>query len=84
MPSATVVLEPTRPASDSRLQRAVGLTLQSLPGQAGRRLQVAAEGGVVTLAGRARSFYEKQLLLSAVRRVPGVERIVDEVAVVSG
>jgi len=81
MPVASVVLEPSRPVLDLRLQRAVLMALQSVPGPSSRDLCIAAEGGVIKLAGKTRSFYEKQLLLSAVRRVPGVERIVDEVAV---
>lgn len=44
-------------------------------------LSVIAEQSIVTLRGCTRSFYEKQLMLHAAQRVPGVNRIVDEVQV---
>ena len=39
--------------------------------------------GLVTLRGHVRSFYEKQLLISACRHVAGVISIMDEVEVIS-
>ena len=44
-------------------------------------LTILADEGLVTLRGRARTFYEKQLLVHAVRHVPGVRQIVDHVDV---
>jgi len=46
-----------------------------------RNLIVAVEGGVVTLRGRVRSFYEKQMSQLCCRRVAGVVGLVDEIHV---
>jgi len=48
-----------------------------------RRIEVEASGGTVTLRGRVRSYYEKQLCIHCCRRVAGVIELVDEVVVVS-
>lgn len=42
-----------------------------------RRIVVAAEGGIVAVQGTVRSFYERQLAISCIRRVAGVRRVVD-------
>lgn len=47
-----------------------------------RDVEVEAHNGTVTLRGRVRSFYEKQLCQSCCRRVAGVVRFIDHVAVV--
>jgi osmotically-inducible protein OsmY len=44
-------------------------------------LTIVADEGRVILRGRARTFYEKQLLVHAVRHVPGVRQVVDHVDV---
>jgi len=44
-------------------------------------LTIVAEEGFVTLRGGARTFYEKQLLVHAVRHVPGVRQVIDHVDV---
>ena len=54
-------------------------TIWPIPG-----LFVKAEEGVVTLRGRTRSFYEKQIVIHAARHVPGVKQIVDEIHVRPG
>ncbi len=46
-----------------------------------RRLEVAADNGIVTLRGRVHSFYEKQLCQCACRRVAGVVNMVDAIVV---
>ena len=46
-----------------------------------RNLQVEARNGTVTLRGRVRTFYEKQLCQSCCRRVAGVLQFVDHVDV---
>jgi len=47
-----------------------------------RRIEVEASGGTVTLRGRVRSYYEKQLCIHCCRRVAGVIELVDQVVVV--
>lgn len=46
-----------------------------------RHLNVTAENGVVTISGRVKSFYEKQLCQQCCRRVAGVVKLVDDVLV---
>ncbi|MCR9119844.1 MAG: BON domain-containing protein [bacterium] len=41
-------------------------------------------GGVVTISGAVRSFYEKQIAISCCQRVAGVVRLIDQVEVVQG
>jgi len=46
-----------------------------------RQLHVAANDGVVTLSGRVRTYYEKQLSQQRCRRVAGVIQLIDKVDV---
>ena len=48
-----------------------------------RHVEVEADGGVVTLRGQVRSFYEKQLCHNCCRRVAGVRELVDAINVAS-
>jgi osmotically-inducible protein OsmY len=66
---------------DQDLERRVSQYLldRRMPGL--RQLSVKAQGGIVTLRGKVRTFYEKQLCNSICRRVAGVIRLEDLVAV---
>jgi hypothetical protein len=55
------------------------LTARNFPGL--RRLTVNADGGTVTIAGRVRTFYEKQLAQHLARHVAGVIRLRDDILV---
>lgn len=68
--------------SDCDLQRQIvtSLAASQMPGL--RELQVVVNAGTVTLRGRVRSFYEKQLGQQFSRRVAGVLQFVDEIDVV--
>lgn len=66
---------------DSDLQRRVTTFLAARHRPSLRRLQVKATAGVVTLRGRVPTFHEKQLSIQLARRVAGVIRLIDEVAV---
>ncbi|MBS0207367.1 MAG: BON domain-containing protein [Planctomycetes bacterium] len=46
-----------------------------------RQLIVEAHNGVVTLRGKVRSFYEKQLMQQCCQRVAGVVQMIDAVEV---
>jgi osmotically-inducible protein OsmY len=48
-----------------------------------RKIEVEARGGTVVLRGRVDSFYQKQLCLNCCRRVAGVIKLVEDVAVTS-
>lgn len=52
---------------------------RSMPGL--KRLSIEARHGTVTLSGRVRSFYEKQVATHSCRRVAGVRQLVDKVDV---
>jgi osmotically-inducible protein OsmY len=67
--------------SDTHLATRVRNFLLSkvMPGRG--QLDVAADGGVVTLRGRVGSFYHKQLWIHGAQRVAGVHRVVDELDV---
>ncbi len=67
--------------ADKDLERRVSQYLldRRMPGL--RQLSVEARGGTVTLRGKVRTFYEKQLCGSICRRVAGVIRLEDLVAV---
>jgi osmotically-inducible protein OsmY len=71
------------PAADERLAQMVSLAIRQRGPRSARELTVLAHQSVVTLRGKARSFYERQLLLHAARRVPGVRQIVDEIEVLA-
>ena len=79
--SAVLLSQPALPATDDRLAQLVSLAIRERGPRWIRGLKVMASHAVVTLRGSARSFYEKQLLLHAVQRVPGVHQIVDEIDV---
>jgi osmotically-inducible protein OsmY len=66
---------------DTELERRVTSFLagKHLPGL--RQIEVEARGGVVTLRGRVRTFYEKQLCHQCCRRVAGVLKFIDAVDV---
>ena len=55
------------------------LTAQHVPSL--RRLNVEARQGTITLRGRVRNFYEKQLFQQCRRRVAGVQQLIDQVVV---
>jgi osmotically-inducible protein OsmY len=67
--------------SDERLAHAISSAIRATRVRPMAGLTIAVTSDVVTLRGRARSFYEKQLLVHAVRHVPGVCQVVDEVDV---
>lgn len=76
--SAVIDAESTR---DAELKTRVihFLADSNMPGL--RQLQVSADNGTVTLTGRVRTYYEKQLSQQRCRRVAGVVRLVDNVVV---
>jgi len=71
---------PAHEADRELVRRVISfLNSRSMPGL--RRLNVEARHGTVTLSGRVRSFYEKQVATHSCRRVAGVRQLVDNVDV---
>ena len=73
--SALSVPQSTLPAADERLAQMVTLAIRQRAVRVPAEFTVLAHQSTVTLRGRTRTFYEKQLLLHAVQRVPGVRQI---------
>lgn len=69
-------------SADRELERRVTsfLAAKHVPGL--RQLDVRADRGTVTVSGRVRTFYEKQLCNQCCRRVAGVRELVNAVDVV--
>jgi len=66
---------------DNDLRRRVKTFLSTRHRPGLRLLDVEAHRGVVTLRGKVKTFYEKQLSAQLARRVAGVVRLIDEVVV---
>ncbi len=70
--------------TDRDLERRVTAFLADRNVPALRRLGVRSHRGVVTLRGRVKTFYEKQLSGQSARRVAGVVDVIDAIQVASG
>ncbi len=64
--------------SDSELQQDARLELVREPGVDAETIEVRVQDGVVTLTGNVRSEAESWSAADAVRRVPGVQNVVNE------
>jgi|GEM_PF-1650631 len=67
--------------ADTSLVRRIRQTLAELHVPILRTLDVSAMDGVVTLRGRVRTYYERQLAHANVRRIAGVEKLIEEITV---
>ncbi|HEY1598029.1 MAG TPA: BON domain-containing protein [Pirellulales bacterium] len=74
-------VKPFSDEDDRDLERRITSFLADRHVPALRQLHVAASQGTVTLRGRVRSFYEKQLCQNVCRQVKGVVQFVDAVVV---
>ncbi len=63
------------------LEHNVKMSMQSQGYMRMRDVGIVAEGGTVTLFGKVKSFFLKQLAQEVSRNVPGVVRIVNEIEV---
>lgn len=81
LPCTAIPVEDAAARHDDDLKRRIlnFLRQHHLPSMQNLRVQVKA--GVVTVQGHAESFHQKQLCLNGCLRVPGVERLIDEVVV---
>lgn len=55
--------------------------LRQTPQLVARRIEWHLDQGTLVLSGRVMSFYQKQLAQTATRRLPGIDRIVNELEV---
>src|SRR5437763_1913962 len=67
--------------ADAELARRVVAFLASRHLAVLRGIEVEAQQGTVTLRGKVRTFYEKQVTQQCSRRVAGVVRLIDEIDV---
>jgi len=72
---------PEYSATDEDLARRVQLFLDQKRLINRTRLMIEAHSGVVTIRGEVSTFHQRQLIVSAARRVAGATRIVDELQV---
>jgi osmotically-inducible protein OsmY len=79
--TTVTLLRPPATSTDEDLVRNIGRAIRTCRNGLFFPISVHADEGIVTLCGRVRSFYEKQLLLHTVQRVQGVVSIEDEVEV---
>jgi osmotically-inducible protein OsmY len=79
--AVAVLLSPPRIGTDERLAQNVASAVRTAGVRYVPGLRIVASQGRVTLHGLARTFYEKQLVIHAAQRVPGVERVIDEMDV---
>lgn len=68
------------PASQD-LQQRIALTLQRRQLAFGGRLRIEAQDGTVTLSGLVPTFYQRQLIYAATRKVAGVTKVIDQLEV---
>ena len=67
--------------ANQRLARTVTAAVASRCGRSLTNFTVTANEGVVTLQGRVRGYYLKQVMLTTAQAIAGVERIIDQVDV---
>jgi osmotically-inducible protein OsmY len=66
-----------RPATSPEVRSAIEAALERRAQRKAQRIRVDVNGGRVALAGRVRSWDEKQAVLGAARYIPGVEAVED-------
>ena len=71
---------PTQP-NDRDLEQRVVSELSRLHFPALRKLQVIGEGGKITLRGRVKSYYERQLCIRSCHKVRGIRDLHDQIEV---
>ena len=73
-----MLVEPTRemPAGDA-MQAMVMANLQQQVGDMAKYIEVTVEGGTVTLVGPVESWAERDAVLEATQKTPGVERVIN-------
>ena len=68
-------------SASQELQQRVTLHLQNRQLAFGGRLRIEAKHGTITLAGRVRTFCQRQLIYAATRKVSGVMKVIDQLEV---
>ena len=68
-------------STDELLARRIQNFILSKNSSANSTFQVRVDGGIATLSGQVRSFYQKQLWIHGAKRVAGVIRVIDEIVV---
>ena len=73
-----MLVEPTRemPAGDA-MQAMVMANLQQQVGDMAKYIEVTVEGGTVNLVGPVESWAERDAVLEATQKTPGVERVIN-------
>jgi osmotically-inducible protein OsmY len=81
LPNMIQINEEFESSQDFEIQESVRafLNAQNVPSL--RRLVVSVSAGTVTLRGQVRTFYERQLSQQCLRRIAGVQQLIDQTVV---
>lgn len=83
MPAPAVLSAPPTTSADFTLAERIADRVTSKHGPVRTHLRIDVRNDVATLHGVATSFYQKQIWLHAASSVPGINRVVDSIEVVS-
>lgn len=67
--------------AEACLRERVQIALKRNPYLAGRNVRFEAEHGLIKLRGVVRSYYQKQMAQEAIRRIEGVQEVLNELEV---
>ena len=67
--------------SSLRIKSLIRHALRSCRMSSLQRLEIEVDGGTVTIRGTLRSFYERQVCLARIQRIPHVVKLVDNMKV---
>jgi osmotically-inducible protein OsmY len=70
-----------QPVNAILLRRAIAEALERRADREARHVQVVVEGGTVTLAGKVRTWMDKQAILGLVGHAPGIQAVRDQLEI---
>lgn len=74
-------IDPPQSATPQALLQRVDSAIKESPHLAGNNVFCQEESGVVVLHGRVKSFFQKQMAQEALRKLSGVEKVINELEV---
>ena len=79
VPTVSMPLQPSE--SIPELRHRIDSAIKGNPHLNGRRVHCQEEGGIIVLHGRVASFFQKQMAQEALKKLDGVERVINELEV---
>lgn len=74
-------MQSTTPALPAALLHRVDSAIKESPHLAGHNVYCQEESGIVVLHGKVNSFFQKQMAQEALRKLAGVEKVINELEV---